>query len=227
MLEGLPVGPELCSGPAGKSHVVLSAIWGSFSRGSVSAELWHQAFALVCCEAGLCSVFLSQTSISMTAASLSPCGQASFTVWDIAFHLWNTTLVPSMGPCGLSNSFLFLLSVWCLGCSSLLQILGTTQLCTEGRTGHMCPLHVRPGNGCPHAHPPSAFPFLWARTQLPFHRLGLCRHLEPHPLTHTQASCRLICSLTPRTRALALSGMEVASDWFLMLSYFLLFSAVE
>lgn len=51
---------------------------GSFSRGSVSAELWHQAFALVCCEAGLCSVFLSQTPVS-------PDSCLSVTLWTGIF----------------------------------------------------------------------------------------------------------------------------------------------
>lgn len=74
--EGLFVGPELYSAPAGKSFAVLSVVWGYyrgkkshqglfFFRCCVSAELWHQVFALVTCKAGLCSVFLSQSPLGI------------------------------------------------------------------------------------------------------------------------------------------------------------------
>lgn len=99
----------------------------SFSRGSVIIELCHQAFASVCCEAGLCSVFLSVLTLPSPVSR----GKASFMVW-------NPALVPTWDPvvCQKAFSFLPLFGAWGVpACSDSRH----RTVIHRGRTAHVSP----------------------------------------------------------------------------------------
>lgn len=151
--------------------------------GAVAAD---QVCALVSCKTGLCSVLLSQSPGHLVLRLASPLTAAWLSL-PVERHLsWCGTMAIQYGPVVSQTAFSF--SPLDPGVPQSAHILGTTWSYTGGRMGHSCPLHVHPGNGCPHAQPPSAFLSLWARMQLLLHCMGLCGHLEPHPLTHMQAS---------------------------------------
>lgn len=124
----------------------------------------------MCCEAGLCSVFLSVLTLPSPVSR----GKASFTVWNPALVLtWDPVVSQT------AFSFLPLFGAWGVpACSDSRH----RTVIHWGRTAHVSPACLS-WEWLPACPPTFCLPSLWARTQLLLHCLGLRGHLEPIPNT--------------------------------------------
>lgn len=176
--------------------------------GAVAAD---QVCALVSCKTGLCSVLLSQspgpfsleTCISSDSClAVSPCGKASFMVWNNGYPIW---------PCSLSNSFLFLSpGSWGAPVCSHSRY---HMVVHWGQNGPLVSLACPSWEWLPACPTTFCLSFSLGQNAASLTLYGALWTLgAPSPNTHAGLRCQLMCSLTPRTRALAVSEQGVARD---------------